>query len=238
MRGEVMRMKNILCFGDSNTFGVDPSGGRHPWHVRWPGRLQFMLGGEYHVIEEGQGGRTTVWDDPLEPILSPGRNGAKALPIALASHRPLDMVILMLGTNDCKLTYNVTPAVIAKGIETLCRMIVSFDYRGAAVPKILIISPVYILDGVENGPFISFDEKAPALSRQLASHFAKVARDNGCLFMDAAKCAHASLIDCLHMDAASHIALARGVAEVVRDYFMMPDSEEVRAHWYNQLGRC
>ena len=90
-------MINILCFGDSNTFGTNPKGGRHAWNTRWPGRLQVLLGPEYYVIEEGMGDRTTVWDDPLEP----GRCGIQALPIALQSHKPLDLVILALGTNDC-----------------------------------------------------------------------------------------------------------------------------------------
>ena len=71
-------MINILCFGDSNTFGTNPKGGRHSWNTRWPGRLQVLLGPEYYVIEEGMGGRTTVWDDPLEP----GRCGIQALPMA------------------------------------------------------------------------------------------------------------------------------------------------------------
>ena len=74
-------MINILCFGDSNTFGTNPKGGRHSWNTRWPGRLQVLLGPEYYVIEEGMGGRTTVWDDPLEP----GRCGIQALPMALQS---------------------------------------------------------------------------------------------------------------------------------------------------------
>ena len=105
-------MINILCFGDSNTFGTNPKGGRHSWNVRWPGRLQVLLGPDYYVIEEGLGGRTTIWEDPLEP----NRCGIKALPIALLSHKPLDMVILSLGTNDCKAFFNASPRVIAAGM--------------------------------------------------------------------------------------------------------------------------
>ena len=109
-------MINILCFGDSNTFGTNPKGGRHSWNTRWPGRLQVLLGPEYYVIEEGMGGRTTVWDDPLEP----GRCGIQALPMALQSHKPLDLVILFLGTNDCKAHFHASPRVITKGMENLC----------------------------------------------------------------------------------------------------------------------
>ena len=88
-------MKTILCFGDSNTFGTNPAGGRHPRNVRWTGRLQKLLGEDYYVIEEGMGGRTTVWDDPLEP----NRNGLRFLPVALQSHQPLDMVGPVLSSN-------------------------------------------------------------------------------------------------------------------------------------------
>ena len=59
-------MRNILCFGDSNTYGHNPSGGRWPLHERWPGILQELLGEEYHIIEEGLCGRTTVFEDCLE----------------------------------------------------------------------------------------------------------------------------------------------------------------------------
>ena len=91
-------MKNILCYGDSNTFGFTLEGGRHPYHIRWTGRLQQALGPEYRVIEEGCGGRTTVFEDEIDL----GRNGRTSLPVCLNSHKPLDLVILMLGTNDMK----------------------------------------------------------------------------------------------------------------------------------------
>ena len=93
-------MKNILCYGDSNTFGFTLHGGRHPYDVRWTGRLQLALGPAYRVIEEGCGGRTTVFEDPIDL----GRNGRTSLPVCLASHNPLDLVILMLGTNDLRFT--------------------------------------------------------------------------------------------------------------------------------------
>lgn len=86
-------MKNILCYGDSNTFGTDPvHGGRHPWDVRWTGVLGQLLGPGYNIIEEGCGGRTTVFDDEL----SYGRNGLKMLVPCIASHNPLDLIILPL----------------------------------------------------------------------------------------------------------------------------------------------
>ena len=104
-------MKQILCFGDSNTFGSDPSpeGFRHPYHLRWPGIVQQLLGEEFFVIEEGMGGRTTVFSDPWEPM----RCGISYLPVALQRHQPLDLVILSLGTNACKGMFSASPRVIA-----------------------------------------------------------------------------------------------------------------------------
>ena len=92
-------MRSILCFGDSNTYGESPEGlGRYPRDERWPGILQTALGAEYLVIEEGLNGRTTVWEDEVEG----DKSGKKHLPVCLASHAPLDLVILMLGANDLK----------------------------------------------------------------------------------------------------------------------------------------
>ena len=131
-------MKQILCFGDSNTFGSDPSpeGFRHPYHLRWPGIVQQLLGEEFYVIEEGMGGRTTVFSDPLEPM----RCGISYLPVALQSHQPLDLVILSLGTNDCKGMFSASPRVIAAGMERLVQTVQRFPFGGQTKPpKILIV---------------------------------------------------------------------------------------------------
>ncbi|MCD7990438.1 MAG: SGNH/GDSL hydrolase family protein [Clostridia bacterium] len=209
-------MINILCFGDSNTFGTNPKGGRHSWNTRWPGRLQVLLGPEYYVIEEGMGGRTTVWDDPLEP----GRCGIQALPMALQSHKPLDLVILFLGTNDCKAHFHASPRVITKGMENLCRTVQRFDYgEGYKKPQILVISPIHIGKDMEHCPYASFDETAPGKSMALAPLYQELAKAEGCLFLDAASLAGPSSLDQLHMDAKNHGALAEGIAEAVKGYF-------------------
>lgn len=209
-------MINILCFGDSNTFGTNPKGGRHPWNTRWTGRLQMLLGSEYYVIEEGMGGRTTVWDDPLEP----GRSGIQALPIALQSHKPLDLVILFLGTNDCKSHFNASPRIIAKGMDNLCTAVQRFDYGpGYKIPQILIISPAHIGQDMAHCPFASFDDTAPAKSRSLAPLYKQVAAEHSCLFLDASSITQSSNLDQLHLDAGNHSALAEGIMSVVKSYF-------------------
>ncbi|MCI6887096.1 MAG: SGNH/GDSL hydrolase family protein [Lachnospiraceae bacterium] len=209
-------MKTILCFGDSNTFGTNPAGGRHPRHVRWTGRLQKLLGEDYYVIEEGMGGRTTVWDDPLEP----NRNGLRFLPVALQSHQPLDMVILSLGTNDCKTIFQAEPRVIAAGIGALCDEVLHFPYReGYPIPKILIVSPIHIGDAVKDSIYITFDRSSAVKSHELSSHVEKVAGQRNCLFVDASQVAVPGQQDQLHMDEESHRALAEKLYEVIQEYF-------------------
>ena len=123
----------ILCFGDSNTFGYIPGrGGRYDRHTRWPGRLQELLGSAYQVIEEGLCGRTTIFDDPLRE----GRCGIRMLPVVLETHNPIDIIVVMLGTNDCKSIYGATADFIGKGISKLIRQIringffLNFGYFG------------------------------------------------------------------------------------------------------------
>lgn len=206
-------MYNILCFGDSNTFGTNPAGGRHPRDKRWPGILQKMLGDEYYVIEEGMGGRTTVWDDPYEP----NRSGKMALPIALQSHKPLDLVIVSLGTNDCKAHFHAAARVTAKGAEVLCQMIRGYDYGpGMPVPEILLVSPIHIGEDMERCPYVSFDEESVQKSKEMAKYYREVAERQSCLFLDASLVAGPSSLDQLHMDADSHLALAEKICEIVK----------------------
>lgn len=132
-------MYNILCFGDSNTFGTNPAGGRWPWEQRWTGLLQNELGSSYRIIEDGCGGRTTGLDDPIEG----DRNGLRHLGVSLHSHRPLDLVILMLGTNDMKHRFSLLPIDIAHSAARLGELVQSYPYGPAyPVPKVLLVSPI------------------------------------------------------------------------------------------------
>ena len=108
-------MKNVLCYGDSNTHGYDGvTGGRFPWGVRWTSLVQEALKEEQvRIIEEGQNGRTTVWDDPIEGM----KSGLKYLIPCLESHSPLDVVVLMLGTNDIKQRFSLSASDVAAGAE-------------------------------------------------------------------------------------------------------------------------
>ncbi|NCC12560.1 MAG: G-D-S-L family lipolytic protein [Spirochaetia bacterium] len=209
-------MKHILCFGDSNLFGTNPSGGRWPLDQRWTGLLSSALGPEYRIIEEGLGGRTTVFDDPLEE----NRCGLRHLPIMLHSHRPLDLVILSLGTNDCKLMFNTNAKIIAKAVEKLALIVKEYPYgEHYPIPQVLVISPIHSGRGVENSSFFGFDYQSHLLSKQLGPAIREMALKNKFLFLDASLVAQSSPIDQLHMDAEGHAALAKAILPLVLDWF-------------------
>lgn len=207
-------MKHILCYGDSNTFGTNPiHGGRHPEEVRWPCVMQKLLGAGYRVIEEGCGGRTTVWDDKIDLY----RNGREGLVPCLASHNPLELLVLMLGTNDLKAQFHVTDWDLEKSMVQLIRTIKSYPYAPYYTqPDILIVSPVKIRKGIETGPYGCFDASAAERSESFARIYQKAADDNHCYFFDAASVAQASKEDFLHMDGENHRKLAVGLSEYIK----------------------
>ena len=151
-------MKRILCFGDSNTWGYDPeTDERYDNKTRWPCVMANALGNEYEIVEEGMNGRTTVWDDPVDGLMS----GLKYLEPCLLSHKPLDLVIVMLGTNDLKDRFCVSAYEIAKSAGRLVKMIQASDagLKGLA-PEVLLIAPPPIVMG-ENG----FDTRQHGLNK-------------------------------------------------------------------------
>ncbi|MDI9594228.1 MAG: SGNH/GDSL hydrolase family protein, partial [Atribacterota bacterium] len=134
-----IEVKEILCFGDSLTWGWNPvDRGRYPFEKRWTGVLQKELGKDYRIIEEGLNGRTTIWDDPIEGE----KNGKKYLIPCLESHLPLDLVIIMLGTNDLKLRFNKSAFDIAAAADSLIQLVQkSRAGRDSQSPKALLVSP-------------------------------------------------------------------------------------------------
>ena len=215
MRANIVMKKHILCFGDSNTYGCRPSGGRYDESVRWPTRLQSLLGEEYAVIEEGFGGRTTVFDDPVEGGY---KSGAAYLPPCLMSHNPLDLVILMLGANDAKMRFNMTARTIAEGNMRLIRLIrlYGMDERGAP-PRVLLVAPPPIGENIMQTSYAQvFGENAAAVTRGLAAEYARYARLMRCDFLDAGQYAAASREDAIHMTAEGHARLAEVLCARVR----------------------
>lgn len=210
------RRKTILCYGDSNTYGYDPvSGKRLPEGVRWTSRLKELLGPGYKVIEEGCNGRTTVFKEPG----AEWKNGLEYLKPCLNSHKPVDLVILMLGTNDLKTMFHAAAKDAAAGAERLVQIIREFtlEKQGSSA-KILLVSPPEIGAGITESPFRdSFDATAPARSKEFPRYYREVAGRNGCIFFDAARAASPSVEDSLHLMPEEHRKLAEALCFYVKD---------------------
>lgn len=203
--------RTILTFGDSNTWGRNPAdASRFDWNTRWPGVLQRELGTNYRVLEEGLNARTTVWDDPVDPH----RNGLAYLHPCLMSHAPLDLVVLMLGTNDLKSRFNVSPLEIGRSVAQLLRAIrYSESGPGAGPPPTLLMCPPPVAKLSDLAPmFVGAEEK----SRQLAPHYAEQARLHDAEFLDTGDVIRSSDLDGIHFEASEHEKLGQAVAHRVR----------------------
>lgn len=201
----------VLCYGDSNTWGDPPNKlSRYPADVRWPGRLQKLLGNEFEIIEEGLCGRTTDIDDSKEA----GRNGKTYLLPCLNTHKPIDIFILMLGTNDLKERFKKSPEDIAKSINDLIQMVktAKVGQKGKA-PKILLVSPPVVKERALL-PIIGMKEAAEK-SRELGAKLKDVARKNDSLFVDISKYVGPSRIDGAHLSAESHRKIAEILSRIV-----------------------
>ena len=200
-------MTTILCYGDSNTYGYNPVNGlRYPKGVRWTGVLQKMLGEEYEVIEEGCNGRTTVFEDAKEPW----KAGLGYLRPCLNTHKPIDFVIMMLGSNDLKRMFHASAQEIADGAEELVKVIKEFTKeKQGYIPKVVLVSPPEIGKDIANSEFArSFDEDAIIRSRELSVLYERIAKKYGCIFFDAAKVVESSRVDSLHLMPEAHKKLA------------------------------
>ena len=204
-------MKTILCFGDSNTWGYVPGtdGQRFPPAVRWTGVLQSQLGSNVRIVEEGLNGRTTCWDDPTQD----DRNGRRQLPFLLDSHAPLDLVIIMLGTNDLKHFFQLSAHDIALGAGALVQMVQQSQAGSAGSPRVLLIAPVQIVETPT--PFGHKFDDAIKKSQQFAAAYREIADELGCDFFDAAGVATCPNTDGVHLDAAGHAALGIALAKLI-----------------------
>lgn len=206
-------MKTVLAFGDSLTWGyVAPDGARHTREDRWPVALAAALGGRVEVIAEGLNGRTTAFDDNLGDA---DRNGARILPTLLASHRPLDLVIVMLGTNDLKPVVHGQAIAAKQGIAKLISLVRHYDWPSAAdAPGVLIVAPPPLCE-TGDPEFAAMFAGGIEQSHMLASMYADLADEMECGFFDAATVARTTPLDGVHLDAENTKAIGKALAPVV-----------------------
>ncbi|PPS44979.1 SGNH/GDSL hydrolase family protein [Chroococcidiopsis sp. TS-821] len=206
--------KTILCFGDSNTWGWNPTTQqRFPRDVRWTGILQQQLGNQYHIIEEGLCGRTTLRKDLFERYT----NGKEYLIPCLSSHKPIDLVTIMLGTNDLKKRFGLSAFDIAKGAGILVNIIQrSKTGPNSSAPKVLLMAPPPIGKiANDRGLFQGAEPK----SKQLGKLYMQVAQRYGCAFLDTAEIIRSSDIDGIHLEASEHLKLGIKVASIINEIF-------------------
>ena len=208
--GEGPGMATILCFGDSNTHGIRPLEtlgvfDRYPRGSRWPDVMAAALGPAHEVITEGLPGRTTVHDDPVEGGV---RAGIAVLPALLFSHRPIDLMVIMLGTNDLKHRFAVTAFEIARSVERIGREALA----SACVADLMLVAPAPVREaGVLTDTF------AGAEARQvgLAAHLRAAADRLGAGFSEAGLTVAVSQQDGVHWDAEAHQRFGAEMARAV-----------------------
>ena len=205
-------MKSILAFGDSLTWGYNATTGmRMAYEDRWPNVLAHGLQNKARVIEEGMNGRTTVFDDPT---VEENRNGAVGLPIALKTHQPLDLLIIMLGTNDLKHNRAFDASI---GMERLVNLTRKHNWSGTyQCPPILIMSPPALVP-TQNEWFNDLWGHAIEESKLFAHHYSRIAKELDVHFFDAGSVAKASDVDGGHLDVANTRAIGQALVPVVKN---------------------
>ena len=204
-------MKTVLCYGDSNTWGYDPATRtRYRSHVRWTGVLATRLGADYRVVEEGLNGRTTRWDDPIET----GRNGLTYLRPCIESHQPLDVIVIMLGTNDLKSRFDLSASDIAQSAADLAEM----AWRWAHAPdgshvSVLLVAPPATSTLTE---FDQMFDGAHEKSWQFSRYYRLAAGRRQLPFFDAGEVIVSSQKDGIHFDPEEHRKLGEALADEVQ----------------------
>ena len=196
--------KTVLCFGDSHTYGFDPhhfSRYLNPW----PQILQSLLPA-CKIYIEGLNGRSIQFDDPMIK----GKNGMHALPKILKKHPNMDMIIVMLGTNDLRKVFQASIDDICNGMERMLTYIKEVQPNAT----ILLIAPPPLRKEVPYSMWkCDFDDTCYQASLQLSKRYEDLAKTCACLYLDAGKYVEASPYDCVHMSEASHEVFAHVLYE-------------------------
>lgn len=199
-------MENILCFGDSNTWGYNPvTKGRYPWGIRWTSKLQEKFSGQdVHIIEQGLCGRTTVFEDRTRA----NRKGVNTLKEIFKEKNSIDSVILMLGTNDLKTYYGNTEEDIARGVETCLDLVLNF----VSPEKVLLVSPILLGEEVWKDEYDpEFNANSVEISKKLKDVYEEAAKKRNIHFLAASEYAKPSDSDQEHMDESGHASLADAI---------------------------
>lgn len=212
-------MLHILVYSDSLSWGIIPTTRRRlDFESRWPGVMETFLCSTNHqvrVVEDCLNGRRTVWDDPFKP----GRNGLVGLAQRIEIHSPLELVILMLGTNDFQSMHDHNAWHSSQGIHALISTIRNAPIElGMPVPRILVVAPPII--STPKGPIAPKFKGSEIKSVGLALAYQKVCEEMGCHFFDANDVVTSSIKDGVHLELDQHLILGKAIAEVVKSLIL------------------
>lgn len=209
-------MKHIVCFGDSNTHGYcAENNGRFDETQRWTCLLQKGLGDDYLVLEEGLSGRTTCFTDPIHE----GLNGLDYIYPCLMSHEPVDLLIIMLGTNDTKERFGSSAACIALGLKRLiAKAIATTDCWRDRKPNILVVTPQNIgREYADTEVAQTMGRGCAKKSEELAAQYEQIAKMMGCHYLDANQAVSAgpNQVDFMHLTEDGHRQLAQALLKII-----------------------
>ncbi len=207
---------NILFYGDSNTWGFqgDNPKVRLAYDKRFTGILAKRFP-QHRIIEEGLPGRTICIDDPLDR----GRNGMETLPMLLQTHEPLDLVVIMLGTNDTKIMFGHTPMTMRLAMERMIRLVQNIEaWSDTGIrPDILLVAPPRMGD-IEHGTFYGmFDAHSAEMIPEVAEQFRELAEQYACLFVDGSQVAAEHCCDFVHLTAQEHEQMAKLIGDAIEE---------------------
>ena len=207
-------MKRILCFGDSNTYGYKPDrSGQFNENIRWTGLLSKSLGDDFTIIEDGVCGRTLALDDPMFV----GKKEIKSIENSIRSNSPIDLLIIMLGTNDLKYLYRMAAEKITENCGKLIDKAISSCENPDSI-QILLISPILLGENILSINS-TYNAQSVKTSHSLAKEFENLAKKKNCYFLAAENYAVASDVDCEHMTAAEHKKLATAIEKEILKIF-------------------
>ncbi len=208
-------MFQILCFGDSNTHGYDSQyASRFDRSTRWTGRLAHALGEDFHILEAGTNGMTVAFGDGEEGM---AYNGLKCLPVFLNANRPLDGVVLMLGTNDTKNLFASSAQAITENMRRMITLIRTMPQLAGSAPKILLIAPVPLV--IQDLPLYNMDAASGEISRRLGACYQKLAQEEGIYFADAGQWGIELNPDGCHFSRIGHYTFACRMEKLLREIF-------------------
>ena len=202
-------MKKIVCYGDSNTFGYDSvTRGRFSEKERWCGILQENICEYALIIERGLNGRTIAFDDDFIP----GRNGMNAVDDEVFAEGNIDLLVIMLGTNDCKSSFSAGPSIICEKMDEMTSKVLSND----SVSEVLLLSPVPMNENCAKG-FMGFGADSSEISRQLAEGYRKIAEKHSIHFADTTDWGVELTNDGCHYTVAGHKRFAEKITEIINE---------------------